>query len=50
MADLSRAGGYPVTFNLTSRQTGVVEKFVTRVDITEEFPFLATKMSPYYDR
>jgi hypothetical protein len=27
-----------------------VEKFFPRVDVTEEFPFLVTKMSPYYDR
>ena len=26
------------------------EKFCVRVDVTEEFPFLVTKMSPYYDR
>ena len=26
------------------------EKFFVRVDVTEEFPFLVTKMSPYYDR
>jgi hypothetical protein len=34
----------------TYRETGVVEQFFTRVDVTEEFPFLVTKMSPYYDR
>jgi hypothetical protein len=34
----------------TNRQSDVTEKFFTRVDVTEEFPFLATKMSPYYDR
>lgn len=33
----------------TYRETGVEEKFFTRVDVTEEFPFLVTKMSPYYD-
>jgi hypothetical protein len=27
-----------------------VEKLFTRVDVTEKFPFLVTKMSPYYDR
>jgi hypothetical protein len=27
-----------------------LEKFFVRVDVTEEFPFLVTKMSPYYDR
>jgi hypothetical protein len=34
----------------SNRQTDVVEKYFTRVDVTEEFPFLVTKMSPYYDR
>lgn len=37
-------------FSYTNRQTDVTEKFFTRVDVTEEFPFLVTKMSPYYDR
>jgi len=39
-----------VIFSFTNRQTDVVEKFFTRVDVTEEFPFLVTKMSRYYDR
>jgi len=39
-----------VIFSFTNRNTDVVEKFFTRVDVTEEFPFLVTKMSPYYDR
>jgi hypothetical protein len=39
-----------VVFTFTNRSTDVVEKFFTRVDVTEEFPFLVTKMSPYYDR
>jgi PatG C-terminal len=39
-----------VIFSFTNRQTEVTEKFFTRVDVTEEFPFLVTKMSPYYDR
>ncbi len=39
-----------VIFSFTNRQTDVTEKFFTRVDVTEEFPFLVTKMSPYYDR
>jgi hypothetical protein len=39
-----------VIFAYTSRQTDVTEKFFCRCDITEEFPFLVTKMSPYYDR
>jgi PatG C-terminal len=39
-----------VIFAFTHRETDVVDKFFTRVDVTEEFPFLVTKMSPYYDR
>jgi hypothetical protein len=39
-----------VVFSFTNRQTDVVEKSFVRVDVTEEFPFLVTKMSPYYDR
>jgi hypothetical protein len=39
-----------VIFSFTNRNTDVVEKFFTRVDATEEFPFLVTKMSPYFDR
>ena len=39
-----------VIFSLTNRKTDVIEKFFTRVDVSEEFPYLVTKMSPYYDR
>lgn len=44
-----------VIFSYTHRQTDVIEKFFVRVDVTEEFPFLVTKMSLYlattcYDR
>jgi hypothetical protein len=39
-----------VIFSYTSRKTDVKEKFFVRVDVTEEFPFLVTKLSPYYDR
>ena len=39
-----------VIFSFTNRQTDVTEKFFVRVDVTEEFPFLVTKLSPYYDR
>jgi hypothetical protein len=39
-----------VIFSYTNRNTDVVEKFFVRVDVTEEFPFLVMKMSPYYDR
>jgi hypothetical protein len=39
-----------VIFSYTNRQTDVTEKYFVRVDVTEEFPFLVTRMSPYYDR
>jgi len=39
-----------VVFSVTNRTTDVVEKFFTRVDVTEQFPFLVTKMSPYFDQ
>jgi cyclic patellamide precursor peptide PatG len=39
-----------VIFTFTNRNTDVDEKFFVRVDVTEEFPFLVTKMSQYYDR
>ncbi|HXW13178.1 MAG TPA: hypothetical protein VEN79_01610 [Terriglobia bacterium] len=39
-----------VIFSYTNRNTDVVEKFFCRVDVTDEFPFLVTKLSPYYDR
>jgi hypothetical protein len=39
-----------VVFSFINRNTDVTEKFFTRVDVTEEFPFLVTKMSPYYER
>jgi hypothetical protein len=38
-----------VIFSYTNRNTDVTEKFSVRVDVTEEFPFLVTKLSPYYD-
>jgi hypothetical protein len=39
-----------VILSFTHRTTDVVDKSFVRVDVTEEFPFLVTKMSPYYDR
>jgi hypothetical protein len=39
-----------VVFSYTNRNTDVTEKYLVRVDVTEEWPFLVTKMSPYYDR
>jgi hypothetical protein len=39
-----------VIFTYTNRETDVDEKHFVRVDVSEEFPFLVTKLSPYYDR
>jgi len=39
-----------IIFAYSHRQTDVTEKYFVRVDVTEEFPFLVTKLSPYYDR
>jgi hypothetical protein len=39
-----------VIISFTNRATDVVEKQFVRCDVTEEFPFLVTKMSPYFDR
>jgi PatG C-terminal len=39
-----------VIFSFTNRNTDFTEKFFVRVDVTEEFPFLVTKLSSYFDR
>ena len=39
-----------VIFAFTNRSTDFTEKSFVRVDVTEEWPFLVTKMSPFYDR
>lgn len=39
-----------VIFSFTNRKTDVIEKYFTRCDVTEKFPFLITRMSPYFDR
>jgi PatG Domain len=39
-----------VIFSYTNRNTDFTEKFFVRVDVSEEFPFLVKKLSPYYDR
>jgi hypothetical protein len=39
-----------VIFSYTNRNTDYTEKYFIRLDITEEFPFLVTKLSPYFDR
>jgi len=38
-----------VILSFTNRSTDVVEKFHVRVDVTEKYPFLVTKLEPYYD-
>ena len=39
-----------VIFTFRNRSTDVTEKYFVRVDVTEAFPFLVTKMSPFFDR
>jgi hypothetical protein len=37
-----------VVFSFTNRQTDVVESSFVRVDVTEEFPFLVSKLAPHF--
>lgn len=39
-----------VIFSYTNRQTDVTDKYFCRVDVTGEFPFLHSKLGPFYDR
>ncbi len=39
-----------VILSFTDRATDVTEKHFCRVDVTGEFPFLVSKLSPYYER
>lgn len=39
-----------VIFAYTSRRTDTTEKCFVRVDVTEEFPFLVSKLAPFYER
>jgi hypothetical protein len=39
-----------VIFSYTNRNSDFTERFFARVDVTEEFPFMVTKLSPYYVR
>ncbi len=39
-----------VIFTYTNRNTDVDDQCFVRVDVTDEFPFLITKLSPYYGR
>ncbi len=38
-----------VIFTFTHRETDVAEKHAVRVDVTEEFPFLVAKLSPFFE-
>ncbi|UVO51300.1 hypothetical protein M0208_12560 [Sphingomonas sp. SUN019] len=38
-----------VIFSYANRKTDFREQFYVRVDVTEEFPFLVTKMAPFYE-
>jgi len=38
-----------VVFAYTNRNTDFTEKSCVRVDVTEQFPFLVSKMAPYYN-
>ena len=39
-----------VILSFTHRETDVVEKQFARVDVSEEYPFLVTKLGPYFER
>ena len=39
-----------VVFNFTNRKTDVKEKHFVRVDVTEKYPFLVSKIAPYIDQ
>jgi PatG C-terminal len=39
-----------VVLTYSNRATDVTEKYYVRVDVTEKFPFLDKKLTPYYDR
>ncbi len=39
-----------VIFSYVDRKTDVTEKFFVRVDVSEKFPFLVSKLQPFYDR
>jgi hypothetical protein len=39
-----------VIFSYANRNIDMTEKHFIRVDVTEEFPFVVTRMSPCYER
>jgi hypothetical protein len=50
----TRGNGYrkmvDVVFSFTSRLNGISEKAYVRVDVTEQFPFLCSKLMPFYEK
>ena len=38
-----------VILSFMHRETDVSEKYFVRVDVTEQFPFLVSKLTPYYN-
>jgi subtilisin family serine protease len=49
-AGTSFAAAVDVVFAYAHRTTDITDKYLVRVDVTEEFPLLAGKMQPYFDR
>jgi hypothetical protein len=41
---------YDIVLSYRNRTTDVVEKYYVRVDVTEKYPYLDRKLSPYYER
>jgi PatG C-terminal len=39
-----------VIFDYTNRATDVVQKYFVRLDVTEEFPYIISKLSQYFDQ
>jgi hypothetical protein len=39
-----------VIFDYTNRATDVVQKYFVRLDVTEEFPYILSKLTPYFDQ
>jgi hypothetical protein len=39
-----------VIISYTNRSTDVVEKYYVRVDVSDMYPYLDKKLSPFYDR
>lgn len=39
-----------VVLSYTGRETEATEKYFVRVDVTEKFPFIVTRIAPFYER